>query len=68
MTFLSEGQQTIAVVEGNSHTLTVVSEIGDDGNGDKLAVLTFGNRRIENSALEGAGVEVAVGFVRSFVT
>ena len=62
VTFLGKGKQAIAVVEGHSHALAVVSEIGDDGNGDKLAVLTVSDRSVENATLEGASIEVSVRF------
>ena len=54
VTLLSKGKQAIAVVEGHSHTIRVVRQVGDDGNGDKLAVLTISDRSVKNATLEGA--------------
>ena len=60
MTLLSEGQQTIAVIEGNGHTLTVVRQVGDDSNGNEFAILTFSYSSVEDPTLEGSGVKVSV--------
>jgi len=61
VTLLGKGQQSIAVVEGHSHTIRVIRQVGDDGNGDKLAILTISDRSVENATLEGASIEVCVG-------
>ena len=60
VTLLSEGQQTVAVIEGHSHTISVVRQSGDDSNGDKFAILTVSYGSVENPTLEGSGIEVSV--------